>query len=426
MNKGLRRRLLTVAAAASLLVLVTTTAVGLAADTKGEAEPIRIGTIMTQSGGLAAIGLQQVRGMELAIKAANGSGGINGRKISWKVYDPAADPAKCVELTRKLIEQDKVDIIVGGGAASGCALAMQGIITPKKMFFVSPEADPRISDPPSNNPTTIQTTLRSTTVVQKLLEAAKAKGVRDIAVIGSTDAYGQSGVEAAKSLAAKVGVNIVKTASMSTSASDVTPQLRDLAGSKPGAYIIWTSLPVGVTAIKNAHDLGLNKTAMIMMSHSFANVTFMKQAGEGGKGVYVPVVNATVVKQVLKVLPKADAARLRAFANLYTKAYNQDIAIFSAQCYDAMTVAIRALRLTKGNTDGPTLVKALEKMGTYNGIIGQRKFSPTEHYGMSTQNLRMSTWSGAGWILQKGCEGRFAIAKRPSQIESATRRQGHE
>jgi branched-chain amino acid transport system substrate-binding protein len=300
-----------------------------------------------------------------------------------------------------LIEQDQVDLIVGGGAASGCALAMQGIVTPRKMLFVSPEADPRISDPPTANPTTIQTTLRSTTVVQKLLEYAKSKGKTKIAVLGSTDAYGQSGIAAAQDLASKVGVRIVKTGSMSTSASDVTPQLRDLSGADPTAYILWTSLPVGVTAIKNAHDLGLDKNALIMMSHSFANTTFMKQAGDAGKGVYVPVVNATVVKQVLKVMPPADSKRLKAFSNLYTKAYSQDIAIFSAQCYDAMNVAIRALRLTKGNTDGPTLVKALEKAGTYNGVIGPHKFTSTDHYGLGSDNLRMSRWSGAGWILQK-------------------------
>ncbi len=403
MTRVRRRRLLFVPAVVSLLVLILTTAALAAGTTRktATADPIKIGTIMTQSGGLAAIGAQQVRGMELAVKAANGSGGINGRKISWKVYDPAADPAKCVELTRKLIEQDQVDVIVGGGAASGCALAMQGIVTPRKILFVSPEADPRISDPPSTNPTTIQTTLRSTTVVQKLLEYAKSKGKTKIAMLGSTDAYGQSGIDAAKDLASKIGVTIVKTGSMSTTASDVTPQLRDLSGADPTAYILWTSLPVGVTAIKNAHDLGLDKNALIMMSHSYANTTFMKQAGDAGKGVYVPVVNATVVKQVLKVMPAADAARLKAFSNLYTKAYSQDIAIFSAQCYDAMNVAIRALRLTKGNTDGPTLVKALEKAGTYNGVIGPHKFSSTDHYGLGSANLRMSRWSGAGWILQK-------------------------
>lgn len=394
-------RQLVLIALAGVLALVSAAA-GLGAGTKSSGKPpILIGSIMSITGAIASIGIQEKNGFELAVREANAAGGIKGRKIDWKLYDPALDSAQCVSLTRRLIENDNAPVIVGGGASSGCALAMEQVLTPRKIFFSSPEASPLITDPVTTNPTTFQMTARSTTVVERLLQYAKSKGVTTVGVIGDTGAYGQSGVTAANDLASKYGLT-VKSASMSATSSDVTPQLRDLSSSNPGAYILWTALPVGVIAIKGAHDLGLDKKALIMTSHSYANTTFMKQAGEAGKGVYVPVVNATVYKQVLKTLKEPAKGTLQAFANLYKKRFGQDIAIYSAQSYDAMNLAIRALRLTNGNTDGPTLARAIEKAGAFVGVMGTHNFSATDHYGYAPSNIRMARWSGSGWILQKG------------------------
>lgn len=395
-----RRRVLTLVAGACALALTVTSA-GFGAKARTEASPIKIGTIMSITGALASVGIQQKNAMELAVKQVNAAGGINGRKIEWKVYDPALDTAQAVSLTRRLVDSDRVNLVVGGGASSGIALAMQQILTPRGLFFSSPEADPRITDPVSQNPTTFQMTVRSTTVVQRLLEYAKAKGVRRVSIMGDTGVYGQSGVEAAREIGPKLGLTI-KTGSFSPTATDLTPQLRELAEVNPGAIIIWTAIPAGVVAIRNAHDMGLDKKAMIMTSHSYANVQYMRQGGEASKGVYVPVVNATVYRQVLKTLKGQQRTKLAVFAKTYKDRYNQDIAIFSAQSYDAMNVALYALRLTGGNTDGRRMAAALEKAGAYVGVMGVHRWSKNSHYGYNTSTLKIARWSGSGWILQKG------------------------
>lgn len=401
MIKSRKRRFAAVLGVALSVVLATAT-VGSGALERGKAPaPIKIGTIMSITGALASVGIQQKNAMELAVRQANAAGGINGRKIEWKVYDPALDTGKAVELTRRLVDADRVNLVVGGGASSGIALAMQQILTPRGIFFSSPEADPRITDPVTANPTTFQMTIRSTTVVERLMRFAKAKGVRTIAVLGDTGVYGQSGAEAAKSLASEVGVKVV-TGSFSPTATDLTPQLRDLAGENPGALIIWTAIPAGVVGIRNAHDLGLDKRMMIMTSHSYANVQYMTQAGAAGKGVYVPVVNATVVNQVLKQLKGEQKRKLAVFARTYKAAFKQEIAIFSAQSYDAMNLALHALRLTKGDTDGRKMAAAVERFGTWQGVMGPHYFSKNDHYGFRPSTLRLARWSGSGWILQKG------------------------
>lgn len=392
-------RLLAILAGILVFALVGAAASSGAGSQK-QAEPIKIGTIMSLSGALAVFGIAEKNAIELAIKEANRSGGINGRRLEWKVYDPAGDTAQGVSLTRRLVDSDRVHLIVGGGASSGVALAMQQVLTPRGMFFASGEADPGISNPVSKNPTTFQTTVTSQTVVESLLRYAKSKGVKTVAILGDTGAFGQSGVTSAKDLADSIGVT-VKTASYSGTTTDLTPQLRELSQSDPGAYIIWTAGASGVIGIRNAAALGLNDKALIMTAHSYANPTFMRQAGTSAKNVVVPVVNATVFNQVVKSLKGAQKRQLTAFNNLYKKRFNQSINIYAAEAYDAANVAIRALRLTKGDTNGTKMAKALEKAGNFVGVMGTFHFSANDHYGLRSSDVRIARWSGSGWLLQK-------------------------
>ena len=122
---NVRRKLLLASIAAGLAApaLILTSPAALA-----QSEPFRIGTVLSVSGPGAFLGDHMKRGMELAIEEINAKGGINGRKIEWVFYDAETQASKAVTSTRRLIEQDKVDIIVGGGNASGLALAMVPIV----------------------------------------------------------------------------------------------------------------------------------------------------------------------------------------------------------------------------------------------------------------------------------------------------------
>jgi branched-chain amino acid transport system substrate-binding protein len=392
--RNTRWRLAVVAA----LCAVALATVAATAQAHQQASTIKIGTIMSLTGPLAVFGIPEKQAIQLAFKQANAAGGINGHRIEWKVYDPAGDTAQGVSLTRRLLDNDHVQVVVGGGASSGVALAMNQILTPRGVFFASGEADPGITDPVSSNPTTFQTTARSSTVVDRLLSYAKSQGATTVGVMGDTGAFGQSGITAANALAPKYGITI-KSVSYSATSTDLTSQLKQLADGGAKAIIVWTAGPSGVIAIKNAAALNLSQ--MIMTAHSYANPTFMKQAGSASKGVIVPVVNATVYHQATAQVPAKQKKQILAFANLYRKSFNQEINIYAAEAYDAANVALRALRLTKGDTDAKKMSAALEKAGNFVGVMGTFHFSSNDHYGLPANDLRIAKWSGAGWVLQK-------------------------
>ncbi len=89
---------------------------------KASAEPIKIGAYLPLTGGLAFLGEGYKMGIDLAIKDLGGK--IAGRDIEFVVADSKGNPTDSVNAVRKLIEQDKVLAIIGGGASSTTLAAL--------------------------------------------------------------------------------------------------------------------------------------------------------------------------------------------------------------------------------------------------------------------------------------------------------------
>src|SRR5437667_8178162 len=77
-------------------------------------EPMRIGAFLSVTGPAAFLGDPEQKTLEMYIDRINASGGVAGRKLQLFVYDDGGDAEKARTFTKRLLEQDKVDIIVGG------------------------------------------------------------------------------------------------------------------------------------------------------------------------------------------------------------------------------------------------------------------------------------------------------------------------
>ena len=100
--------------AAKILAVALLAAVACAVTPVAEAQPpIRIGATLAQTGGLAPLGQNLLRGYQLCVKHLNDKGGVLGRKLELVIYDDGSDPATAVRLYEQLIAQDKVDLVLG-------------------------------------------------------------------------------------------------------------------------------------------------------------------------------------------------------------------------------------------------------------------------------------------------------------------------
>jgi branched-chain amino acid transport system substrate-binding protein len=100
---------------------------------------VRIGSVLSVTGPAAFLGEDMKAGMELAVEEINAKGGVAGKKIEWVFYDAESQTQKGLTATRRLLDQDKVDMIVGGGNMSGMAIAMLGLTEKASVPFISTE-----------------------------------------------------------------------------------------------------------------------------------------------------------------------------------------------------------------------------------------------------------------------------------------------
>ena len=99
-------------------------------------EPIRIGAFLSVTGPAAFLGDPEQKTLEMYVERINASGGVAGRKLQLIVYDDSGDADKARTFAKRLIEQDKVDVIVGG-STTGATMAAIPLAEQAQIPFVS-------------------------------------------------------------------------------------------------------------------------------------------------------------------------------------------------------------------------------------------------------------------------------------------------
>ena len=361
-------------------------------------EPIKVGTILSVTGASAYLGDKMKKGIELAIEEINAAGGINGRKIEWVFYDPGSDTAQAVNMTRKLLTSDKVNVIVGGGSASGIALAMSPLTEEAGIVFMATEGARQIVEPVDKLKLTFKATFNDTEVVERTIQYWRKKGITRVGFMPDTSGFGQSALEVMKEMAPKNGITVF-TESFDPTTKDMTPQLTRLAANNPQAYLCWTATGAGVIFLKNAKQLGLTDKALVQNGFGFVDDRFMKQAEDAAVGSLLTSPPLPVWDQLPDSSPVKK--RLAAFVAAYKKKFNEEANVYAGQTYDGMYLTAEAIKKA-GTTDGPALAKAMESLNGVVGVTGVFTFAASHHNGLKATDPVIIKWNGTRFELVEG------------------------
>ena len=97
-----------------LRALLALLALAAATQVQAQSQPIRIGAFLSVTGPAAFLGDPEQKTLELYVEKLNAAGGLLGRKLELVAYDSAGDAEKARGYVKRLIEQDKVDVLIGG------------------------------------------------------------------------------------------------------------------------------------------------------------------------------------------------------------------------------------------------------------------------------------------------------------------------
>jgi branched-chain amino acid transport system substrate-binding protein len=356
------------------------------------AEPIRIGSVLSVTGPAAYLGDPELKTLQLYIDKINAEGGVLGRKLELIHYDDGSEANKANGFTKRLIESDKVDLIIGGTTTGG-SMAMIPLVEKAGVPFISMAAGVPIIEPVKKWVFKVAPTDRM--AAEKVFEDMKKRGISKIGFLAETSGFGQSGAKEVNAVASKYGITIVASESYGPKDTDATAQLTKLKAA-PGVQAIFVfgagQGPAVVT--KNYRQLSINLP--LYQSHGVASQEYIKLSGAAADKVRLPAAALVVAQE----LPASDPQKavVTGYEKNFRDRYKTEVSTFGGHGYDALMIAVNALKQA-GGTERDKLRSALEATRGYVGTAGVFNMSPTDHMGLDLSAFRMLEIGNGKWML---------------------------
>jgi len=376
------RKTLTTLAAGLLLTL--------AAGQAPAAEPIKIGSFLAVTGGASFLGDPELKTLEMYIDEINAKGGVIGRQIELVHYDDGGNPKKSVGFAKRLIQKDKVDIIVGG-STSGSTLAVMPLVDKAKIPFISLAGSVKIINPVQY--WTFKMPHTDSMAAAKIYGDMQRRGISRVALISGSGGFGKSGRAQSLQLARQYGIEIVADESYGAKDTDMTAQLTKIRDTNAQAILNFGFGTGPAIVTKNVRQLGIDLP--LYQSHGVASKKFIELAGDAAEGVRLPAAALLVAD----MLPDNDPQKpvLLAYKKKFEAKYGP-VSTFGGHAYDGLHIALEAIERA-GSTDKAKVRDEIEKTKGFIGTGGIYNMSPRDHLGLSLKAFKMLEIRNGDWTI---------------------------
>ena len=356
------------------------------------ADPIKIGAVLSVTGPAAFLGEPEIKTMQLYVDKLNKDGGILGRKIELVHYDDGSDAGKANGFAKRLIDDDKVDLIVGG-TTTGSTMSMVPLVDKAGVPFISLAGAVVIVEPVKK--WVFKTPHTDRMAAEKVFEDMKKRGLTKVALLSETSGFGASGKKETEAMAAKMGITLVANETYGPKDTDMTPQLTKIKGTAGVQTLFVFGLGQGPAIVnKNIKQVGLNLP--IYHAHGVASEEFIKLSGDAAEGIRLPAAALLVADKLDTKDPQKPV--VTAYRKAYNDAYKQDVSTFGGHAYDGLMIAVDAIKRA-GGTDKAKVRDAIEATKDYIGTGGKVTMSPTDHMGLDLSAFRMLEIRKGDWAL---------------------------
>ena len=348
------------------------------------ADPIRIGVDGPFTGGSAPMGIDMLRGVELAADEINKAGGILGRPIVLVKRDDQANNDRGAQIAKELTEHHLVDAAVGyinTGVALAAIPYFEEARIPVVLSVTTGSVLTRQFAPPEYAENYVFRVSCSTALeVEKIAEIVKARGYQKVSIFADTTAYGQVGRHDLTQALAAQGITPVSNEKFNIGDTDMTAQLK--RAHQAGAEVILTyGIGPELAGIANSRA-AINWMVPVIGSWTLSMSNFIDAAGANGNGTVMP---QTFVEQ-------GDTPKRAAFIQAFHAAYKvtrMDSPPSAAQGYDSLYLLVAAIRQAR-TVDGPKVRAALDGLqDKVDGVVQvyYHPFNPTKHEAVDPDDV---------------------------------------
>lgn len=362
---------------------------------QAQSDTIKIGAVLSATGVVGFIGDPQLKTLQLQVRRINEAGGVLGRRIALTVYDDQSDPNNANTFAKRLIESDKVDVLLGG-TLTPSAMTMVAHAERAGVPFVSAGGGAPLVEPVKK--WVFKTPHSDRMVAERILQDMRERGIVRIAMLSETSGFGQSGRKEVAAAAERFGIKVLGEETYGPKDTDVTPQLTKLRNLQDAqAMLIFCGAGTGPAVTIRAYAQ-LGGKLPVYMPHAAANQEFIKLSGAAAEGVRLPASGFLVPD----ALPDSDAQKkpsLNYYAS-YKQAYQVEASPFGGNIADALAIAVDGIRRA-GTVDKAKVRDAIEATTGLVGLNGTFTMSAANHNGLVTESLRMIEVRNARFVLVK-------------------------
>lgn len=371
-------------------------AIGLAFAATAAQADINVGVVLSATGPAASLGIPEKNTVALMPTT------IGGEKVNYIVLDDASDTTTAVKNIRKLLSEDKVDIVIGSTVTPN-SLAMIDVAAEAETPMISMAASARIVEPvDAKKRWVFKTPQNDAQMSTAIIEHMTNNGVKTVAFIGFADAYGEGWYEQFKSVAEARKLQIVANERYNRTDTSVTGQVLKVMSAKPDAVLIAGSGTPAALPQKTLKERGY--AGKYYQTHGIANNDFLRVCGKDCEGTFLPAGPVLVASQLPDSNPVKKAAL--EYISKYEAAHGKgSVSTFGAHAWDAgllMTAAVpEALKAAKPGTKEfrAALRDALENVKELPAAHGIFNMTPTDHLGFDQRARVMVTISNGAWKL---------------------------
>ncbi len=355
-------------------------------------QPIKIGAFLSVTGPAAFLGDPEEKTLQLYVDEINRGGGVLGRKLELVSYDDGGDAEKARTFAKRLIEQDRVDILLGG-STTGTTMAVVPLAEQSQIPFISMAGAVVIVEPVKK--WVFKTPHTDRMACEKIFADMRARGATKIAMISGAGGFDKSMRQECLGVAKNYQVQIAADETYGAQDTDMTPQLAKIRNTPGIQALINPGFGQGPAIVtKNYKQLGM--TMPLYQSHGVASKQFIELAGAAAEGVRLPAAALLVAE----ILPDNDRQKpvVMAYSKAYTARFKSEVSTFGGHAYDALFIAVGAMK-TAGTIDKAKVRDAIEATKGYVGTGGVVTMSSSDHIGLDLSAFRMLEIRNGNWTL---------------------------
>ena len=349
-----------------------------------EKRALRLGFMSSMSGPIGALGVEQKRGLDLAISDLGGK--IGGLPVELFTADDGFDAAGAVQAASKLLDKDKVDMITGV-IASPAFIGASKPVGQSGKFFISANAGPSTFAGKDCNPNFFFTAWQNDQVDEAVGLYLNEKGFKRVFFLGFDNQAGYDHINGAKRTFKGENVGEAYTG---LSQVDFSSEIARVRAAKPDALFVFYVGAPAVSFVKQFAQSGL-KSEVPVYSFAVSDALSLKAQGSAALGI----------KVAGPYFPFLDNPQNKKFIADFRAKYGRDPSFYAADQYDAVMLIDSAIKAVNGNLDDQDGIRTALRKADFKALRGSFKFN-INHFPIQDYYIAE---------VAKGADGEMEFAK---------------